>query len=60
MEFKSSGQTHARKLSAPLIVIAILLQLAVAPFISVFGARFNFMVVIVIVGSDSLRGFSMI
>lgn len=54
MEFKSSGQTHVRKLSAPLIVVAILLQLAVAPFISVLGARFNFMVVLAIVGSMGL------
>lgn len=54
MEFKSSGPSHTRKLSVVAIVAAVLLQLAAAPFISIFGARCNFMVVLVAVGSVGL------
>ncbi|MDO5032538.1 rod shape-determining protein MreD [Corynebacterium sp.] len=47
MEFKHTGRTHTRRPLVAACVIALLLQLALAPQISLFGGRINFMLVLV-------------
>ena len=47
MEFKHTGHAHTRRPLAVACIVALLLQLALAPQLSLFGGRINFMLVLV-------------
>lgn len=51
MEFKHAGHTHTRRPLVAACIIAVLLQLALAPQVSLFSGRINFMLVLIATAS---------